>query len=219
MSSANRDRRRQNRANRLVAMEEALRRTRRQRITFAVVGLALAVVVAIVLVSKATDNNGNSASKTTTPSTASTSSTASTTTTTLGSAAGKPCVAVKTTFPAGTPAVPVLPGPPPKKLVKIDLKVGTGAVAKPHATVTVNYVGVACSTGKVFDSSFARHTPFTTSLDGVVKGWTQGIPGMKVGGERLLGIPPSLAYGAQSPGSGIAPNETLWFVVDLQKTA
>ncbi len=204
--------------NRMAAAEDALRRSRRQRIVFAGVGLLLAIVVAVVLVSRAGDNGGKSASKTTTPST-STTSTAPTTTTTLGSAAGKPCVGLKSTLPAGTPAVPVPAGPSPTKLVKLDLKVGTGALVKPHATITVNYVGVACSTGKLFGSNFGQ-PGIASPLDGFVPGWRNGIPGMRVGGQRLLGIPSALAYGAQSPeGSGIAPHETLWFVVQVNKTA
>ena len=143
----------------MAAVEEAIRRSRRQRVTVVAVGIALALVVAIVLVAKATNNSGNTASKTTTPSSSvSTSSTASTTTTTLASAAGKPCVGVKGTLPAGTPTVPVPVGPAPTKLVKLDLKVGTGAVVKAHATISVNYVGVACSTGKIFDASYS-HSP------------------------------------------------------------
>jgi len=110
-------------------------------------------------------------------------------------------------------------GPPPTKLVVKDLKVGTGAVAAPADTVTVNYIGVACSTGKVFDSSWSRGQPATFGLQQVIKGWTTGLTGMKVGGRRLLGIPPSLGYGSQQAGADIAPDETLWFVVDLLKVA
>jgi peptidylprolyl isomerase len=84
--------------------------------------------------------------------------------------------------------------------------------------VTVNYVGVLCKTGKEFDSSWKRNQPFTTQLvtgpSGVIAGWVQGIPGMRVGGRRELIIPPSLAYrNAAQP--GIPPNSTLAFVVDL----
>ena len=68
-----------------------------------------------------------------------------------------------------------------------------------HRTVTVNYIGVSCSTGKVFDSSYSPGQPVTFPLNQVIKGWTEGIPGMKVGGQRLLGIPPALAYGDRSP--------------------
>jgi peptidylprolyl isomerase len=215
MSSANRERRRQNREARMVAAEESLRRSQRQRIVFAGIALLLAVIVGVVLVARARSNGSNkAASSTTTP----TDTSSTTSTTAPGSVAKKPCVAVSGALPSGSPPVPVKVGPPPKQLVKQDLVVGTGAVVKPDATVTVNYIGVACSTGKVFDSSYSRNQPFTTALNAVVPGWQKGIPGMRVGGERLLGIPPALAYGSVSPGSGIAPDETLWFVVQVQNT-
>ena len=85
------------------------------------------------------------------------------------------------------------------------------------ATVTVNYIGVSCSTGVIFDSSYKTNppTPATFSLSGVIPGWTQGIPGMNVGGKRLLGIPGDLAYGAAGRPRSIAPDETLWFVVEM----
>jgi peptidylprolyl isomerase len=83
------------------------------------------------------------------------------------------------------------------------------------STITVDYIGVSCSTGKIFDTSYGK-TPATFPLSGVVLGWQQGIPGMKVGGIRLLGIPPDLAYGAQGYPPDIAPDETLWFVVQVK---
>jgi peptidylprolyl isomerase len=109
-----------------------------------------------------------------------------------------------------------------KQLVKQDLVTGTGAVVQPGQTVTVNYVGVLCKTGKEFDSSWKRNTPFTTSLtagpSGVIAGWVQGIPGMRVGGRRELIIPPSLAYrNVAQP--GIPANSTLVFVVDVLSVA
>ena len=113
--------------------------------------------------------------------------------------------------------VPV--GAAPKTLVKVDYKVGTGAVVKKGATVTVNYIGVACSTGKIFGSTYATHQLLTTKLDAVVPGWGQGMLGMRVGGERLLGIPAALAWGPQSPGTGVAPDESVWLVVDITKTS
>jgi peptidylprolyl isomerase len=130
------------------------------------------------------------------------------------SAAGRPCVAVSDPLPKGAPPVPVKIGPPPAQLVVHDIVVGTGAAATAAATVTVNYIGVACSTGKIFDSSYTTNTPATFPLTGVIKGWQDGIPGMKVGGQRLLGIPPAQAYGSQGQAQ-IAPDETLWFVVEL----
>jgi len=109
-------------------------------------------------------------------------------------------------------------GKPPSKLVVKNLINGTGTAAKVGDTITVNYVGALYKTGKVFDSSWQRHTPFTTTLTsgagGVIAGWVQGLQGMRVGGRRELIIPPSLAYG-KSGTSGIPPNSTLIFVIDL----
>ncbi len=117
----------------------------------------------------------------------------------------------------GQPAVPVPVGPPPTKLVTKDLKVGTGPAVAVNETVTMQYVLVSCSTGEMVQSSWSS-SPFTAALtEGqLIDGWIQGIPGMKVGGRRMLVVPPSLGYGAQGQ-QGIAPNETLIFVVDLLK--
>jgi peptidylprolyl isomerase len=137
--------------------------------------------------------------------------------TAAASAAGKPCVAVSDPLPAGAPAVPVKVGPPPTSLVSEDITPGTGAAATASSTVVADYVGVSCSTGKIFDSSYSRGEAATFPLSNVIPGWQQGIPGMKVGGTRLLGIPAALAYGANPPsGAGIAPDEPLWFVVTLR---
>jgi peptidylprolyl isomerase len=109
-------------------------------------------------------------------------------------------------------------GPAPKSLVKKDLVVGTGATAKSGSSVTVNYVGELYSNGKVFDSSWKRHQtfgPFTLGQGAVIKGWDQGLAGMKVGGRRELIIPPSLAYGKTGSPPTIPGNATLVFVVDL----
>ncbi len=96
---------------------------------------------------------------------------------------------------------------------------GTGPAAKAGDRVTVQYVGVAYSTGKVFDASWSRNQPFQFALGQgqVIPGWDQGVVGMQVGGRRELIIPPNLAYGASSPGAGIAANDTLIFIVDLVK--
>lgn len=133
----------------------------------------------------------------------------------LASAAGKPCVPVAGEAPPGAPAVPVKVGPPPTKLIAEDLKPGSGAVVAAGQNLTVNYIGVSCSTGKIFDSSYSRNEPATFPLTGVIPGWQEGIPGMKVGGQRLLGIPPDKGYGAEGGGDDIAPDETLWFVVEV----
>ena len=81
----------------------------------------------------------------------------------------------------------------------------------------MNYVGVAYSTGKEFDSSFdsGQPFPFTLGAGEVIPGWDEGLEGMKVGGRRQLTIPPDLAYGAQGSPPVIKPNETLIFVIDL----
>ena len=97
-----------------------------------------------------------------------------------------------------------------------DEKVGTGAEAVAGKTVTVNYVGTLTN-GTKFDSSYDRNQPFSFQLGGgqVIKGWDQGVAGMKVGGKRKLVIPPDLGYGAQGAGSSIPPNATLVFEVEL----
>lgn len=100
--------------------------------------------------------------------------------------------------------------------VKIeDLTIGEGKEAKSGDTVTVNYKGTLPD-GTQFDSSYDRNEPFTTQIGvgDVIKGWDQGIPGMKVGGKRRLTIPPSLGYGSTGQGA-IPPNSTLIFEVEL----
>jgi peptidylprolyl isomerase len=102
-------------------------------------------------------------------------------------------------------------------LQKTDLVVGTGAVVQPGATVSVQYTGAVAATGVIFQSSKDFGTaPVTFPLSGVIKGWTDGIPGMKVGGTRRLVIPAAQAYGANPPaGSGIPANADLVFDVEL----
>jgi peptidylprolyl isomerase len=107
-------------------------------------------------------------------------------------------------------------GDPPKKLVVMDVVDGKGRAAKAGDNVVVHYVGALYKTGKQFEASWDSGSPypFTLGQGNVIAGWDQGLQGMKVGGRRLLIIPPDLAYGAQGQGS-IGPNETLVFVVDL----
>ena len=118
---------------------------------------------------------------------------------------------------ATKPEVTVPKGKAPKKLVIKDLKVGDGATAEPGKQVTVNYVGVSKLNGRQFDASWDRGEPFTFQLGsgGVIQGWDEGVKGMKVGGRRMLVIPPDLAYGPQGSPPTIGPNETLVFVIDL----
>jgi peptidylprolyl isomerase len=108
-------------------------------------------------------------------------------------------------------------GEPPTDLVIVDEIAGDGDEAVPGRTVAAHYVGVAYSTGEEFDSSWSRGDPLSFPLGGgrVIKGWDDGIAGMRVGGRRRLVIPPHLAYGDRGAGGAIAPGETLIFVVDL----
>ena len=112
--------------------------------------------------------------------------------------------------------IEVTPGTQPAtELTVEDVCSGDGEAAAAADTVTVNYVGVSLSTGEVFDSSYSRGAPATFGLNQVIQGWQDGLVGMQEGGTRLLVIPPDQAYGEVSPGPGIAPNDTLIFVVDL----
>lgn len=116
------------------------------------------------------------------------------------------------------PEVVVPDGPAPTELLIEDLVVGDGSEPAPGATVNVDYVGVAWSTGTEFDASWNRGAPFSFRLGAgqVIAGWDRGVAGMKVGGRRRLTIPSELGYGARGAGGVIAPNETLIFVVDLR---
>jgi peptidylprolyl isomerase len=114
------------------------------------------------------------------------------------------------------PEIALPGGDPPAELKVVDLIEGDGEEVPEGATVTTDYVGVSwLNEGQEFDSSWDRGEPATFPLSGVIPGWTEGIPGMNVGGRRLLIIPPELAYGAQPPTPAIAENDTLVFVIDL----
>jgi len=115
------------------------------------------------------------------------------------------------------PKVTVPSGAPPKKLEIEELEKGTGATAKAGDEVTVQYLGVGYDSEEEFDSSWSRNEPFSFNLGAgeVIKGWDQGVAGMKVGGRRELIIPANLAYGPAGSPPVIGPNETLIFVIDL----
>jgi FKBP-type peptidyl-prolyl cis-trans isomerase FkpA len=104
----------------------------------------------------------------------------------------------------------------PDGLKYTDEQVGSGAVATPGKTAVVHYTGWLMD-GTKFDSSHDRNQPFSFPLGGgqVIKGWDEGVAGMKVGGKRILIVPPALGYGARGAGNVIPPNATLKFEVEL----
>jgi peptidylprolyl isomerase len=118
------------------------------------------------------------------------------------------------------PKTPKATGAAPKDLQASDVVVGTGPEAKAGDKVSVQYAGTLFDTGKQFDSSWDRGKKpfeFTIGQGQVISGWDQGVPGMKVGGRRVLVIPPDLAYGAAGSPPTIPANAPLVFVVDLKK--
>ena len=126
------------------------------------------------------------------------------------SAAGLPSV---TNNAGEAPVITPATGAAPTTLQSIDIIEGTGAEVLETSTVTVHYTLMSWSTGEVLESSWTSGQPFTSALSGVITGWTQGLPGAKVGGRRLLVIPPSLGYSFM-PGHPLE-TETLIFSVDV----
>ena len=182
--------------------------------------LVSALVVSGALVLAACSSSpSNSASNTTTT------TAAAGPTTTVTAPPGSPLNAIgdipaADRSPAGTagtaPTVTVPSGTPPTHLESADLITGTGPAAKDGDKLTVEYVLADYATHNVLQSSWTSQPfPLTLGVTQLIKGWTDGLVGMKAGGRRELIIPPALAYG--SGGQGIPPNDTLVFVVDLQK--
>ncbi|TDE09498.1 FKBP-type peptidyl-prolyl cis-trans isomerase [Jiangella asiatica] len=112
------------------------------------------------------------------------------------------------------PEIDFVGGEAPTTLQIDDLTVGDGAEAAPGATVLVHYVGVEFESGEEFDASWNRGAPIEFPLRGLIKGWQDGIPGMKVGGRRQLVVPPDQAYGPAGGGHRLS-GKTLIFVIDL----
>jgi peptidylprolyl isomerase len=139
----------------------------------------------------------------------------------------KRCKKITPNPPAkGEPTIPDVKGKAPTKLVSKDIKPGHGNQAKLGDKVVVKYVGVSCSTGKVFDASYTdpanpttkqKTFPFTLGQGQVIQGWDQGVVGMKKGGVRELIIPASLAYGTAGSPPKIRGNETLIFLITMVK--
>ena len=115
------------------------------------------------------------------------------------------------------PEVTIPEGSPSYQLELEDITVGEGEEAKSGSLVEVHYVGVSWKSGKQFDASWDRGDTFKFGLGKgqVIRGWDEGVAGMKVGGRRRITIPPDMAYGKRGAGGVIGPDETLVFVVDL----
>ena len=116
------------------------------------------------------------------------------------------------------PTIGAPSGTPPTTLESKDIIVGTGAEVAATSTITFHYTLMTWSNGALIESSWNSGTPATYPLSQLIVGWQQGIPGMKVGGRRLLVVPPDLGYGAQGSGP-VGPNETLVFVMDIVSVA
>ena len=104
---------------------------------------------------------------------------------------------------------------PVKELEVIDTEIGTGEEVKPGATITAHYTGALVKNGIIFQSSHDFGQAISFGLDQVIKGWTVGVPGMRIGGTRRLIIPAEMAYGASSPAKDIPANSDLVFDIDL----
>lgn len=100
-----------------------------------------------------------------------------------------------------------------------DVVEGTGEVVPEGATITAHYTGALCTDGTIFQSSHDFGEAVTFGLNQVIAGWTEGVPGMKVGGVRRLVIPAAKAYGAQSPSANIPANSDLVFDIELAAIA
>ncbi|MEO5499081.1 MAG: FKBP-type peptidyl-prolyl cis-trans isomerase [Candidatus Saccharimonadales bacterium] len=101
------------------------------------------------------------------------------------------------------------------ELQSIDIEVGNGETVQPGATITAHYTGALCKSGIIFQSSHDFGDAITFGLDQVIKGWTQGVPGMKIGGMRRLIIPSEMAYGSARAAANIPPNSDLVFDIEL----
>ena len=115
----------------------------------------------------------------------------------------------------GTKLTGFVPVPSVQELEIIDTVPGSGDEVQPGATITAHYTGALASDGTIFQSSLDFGRPATFGLDQVIAGWTQGVPGVKIGGTRRLVIPAAQAYGAGSPAPNIPANSDLVFDIEL----
>lgn len=214
MGTEKRERQKLGRAARVEAAREAERKAaNRRRLTIALVLIGITAIGVGVWTYFGNEDTETASSSTTAPPS---SVTPPTPPVDVTIAPGTPCVPLADPLPAGAPAFEVPVGPPAPDLVTEDLVIGDGDEVPADASVTVNYVGVSCSTGLIFDESYSRSEPVSFPLSGVIQGWQDGIPGMRVGGQRLLVIPPDLGYGAAGRPPQILGNETLVFLVSLE---
>jgi peptidylprolyl isomerase len=201
----------------------ALRRRQRNRRLIRIAVIAVVVVGAVLAIGGLGGDGGDDDDPLASDSTDTTEVTDSTdvtdeTTTTVAPVPATPLTCEPATGDntdmATKPTVTV-PPEPATELTCVDLVVGDGEeVLNSTDTVTVHYVGVSQSTEVEFDASWERE-PATFSLQQVIAGWTEGIPGMKIGGRRILTIPGDKAYGEAGRAPDIGPNDTLVFIVDL----
>jgi hypothetical protein len=200
---------------RLREMEQRAKRRQRNIVMGAVLA-TLVVIGGIVWLAIALSGGGKAkpaAQVSATPSTS--------TSPTPPPAAPTKCAKITPNPPAkGQPTVPDVKGKPPSKLVIKDVSTGHGPAAKKGADVAVTYIGISCSTGKVFDASYLHGgTPFDVKPVGqasVIQGWNEGLIGVKAGGVRELVIPAALGYGATGSPPTIKPNETLIFLITIK---
>jgi peptidylprolyl isomerase len=187
-------------------------------------GIIVAIIAVLVVGTGAFLFSGSKKSTTTTTTAAAAAATTTTTAPATTTTIPKSFPAIPDPSPAGTfgkaPTVVVPTTKPPTSMEVSNLINGTGAVAESGETLEVEYVLATYSAHKVVQSSWTSQ-PFSFKLGGsppaVIVGWEEGVPGMRIGGRRELIVPPALGYGDESPGSGIAANDTLVFVIDLLK--
>ncbi len=115
----------------------------------------------------------------------------------------------------GTKLADFMPVDTVPELQVVDMNPGTGDAVPQGAKITAHYTGALCKDGTIFQSSHDFGDPVTFGLNQVIAGWTEGVPGMKVGGTRRLIIPAAMAYGERSPSPNIPPNSDLVFDIEL----
>lgn len=176
---------------------------------------ALLLVAAALGIGACGDDDASSVDNSVAPATTAPATTTTATTPAAGATIQK--LAISTDLER-KPEIPKPSGDPPSKLYTRDIVKGQGTRAKTGDGVSVQYVGTSFSDGEQFDASWDRGEPFQFQLGAqmVIPGWEQGVAGMRAGGRRMLVIPPDLAYGPNGSGP-IGPNETLIFVIDLEK--